>query len=69
VKEAHVLIVAKTLGILLIAVVGLATVIGAVFFQVAFAIYVALFLTAVGLIGMIFLCFAKLEVEDETTPH
>jgi len=63
-----VIVAAQTLGILLIAVVGLAAVIGAVLFQVSFAIYIALFLTAVAMIAIIGLCFAKLEVDDET-PH
>ncbi len=58
----------QTLGILLIAVIGLAAVIGAVLFQASFVIYIALFLTVVAMIGIITLCFAKLEV-DKDIPH
>lgn len=62
------LVAAQTLGILLIAVVGLAAVIGAVLFQASFVIYIALLLTLVAMVAIITLCFAKLEV-DEETPH
>jgi hypothetical protein len=66
--EATVIVALQTLGILLIAVIGLAAVIGAVLFHASFAIYIALFLTVVAMIGIITLCFAKLEV-DENVPH
>ena len=51
----------QVLGMLALAVVGLAVVVGAVLFQVSFAIYVALALTALSLVGIVTLCFGRIE--------
>lgn len=59
----------QTLGILLIAVVGLAAAVGAVLFQVSFVIYLALLLTVLALAGIISLCWGKLEVPDDAEHH
>jgi hypothetical protein len=59
-------VVLQTLGILLIAVIGLAAVIGSVLFQVSFVIYLALLLTVLAMVGIVSLCWGKLEDPD---PH
>lgn len=49
----------QVLGFLVLAVVALAAVIGAVLFQVSFAIYLALALTAACMVGIVTLCFGR----------
>lgn len=62
-------VVLQTLGILLIAVIGLAAVIGSVLFQVSFVIYIALLFTVLALAGIVSLCFGKLEDPQSGPPH
>lgn len=59
-------VVLQTLGILLIAVLGLAAVVGSVLFHLSFVIYLALLLTVLAMAGIISLCWGKLEDPD---PH
>ena len=49
----------QVLGFLVLSVVGLAAVIGTVFFQLSFVVYIALALTALTLVGIITLCFGR----------
>jgi hypothetical protein len=49
----------QVLGFLGLAVIALAAVVGAVLFQLSFAIYVALALTAACMIGIVTLCFGR----------
>jgi len=62
-------VVLQTLGILLVAVLGLAAVVGSVLFQVSFVIYLALLLTVIALLGIVSLCFGKLEDPQPGPPH
>jgi hypothetical protein len=56
----------QTLGILLIAVIGLVAVVGSVLCHVSFVIYLALLLTVLAMAGIVSLCWGKLEDPD---PH
>ncbi len=49
----------QVLGFLLLSVVGLAAVVGTVFFHLSFVIYLALALTGLTLVGIITLCFGR----------
>lgn len=49
----------QVLGFLVLAVVGLAAVVGTVLFHVSFVIYLALGLTAAMMIAIITLCFGR----------
>lgn len=49
----------QVLGFLVLAVVGLAAVIGSVFFHLSFVVYIALALTGLTLFGIITLCFGR----------
>lgn len=49
----------QVLGMLVLAVVGLAAVIGTVFFHLSFVIYIALALTALSMVGILTLCFGR----------
>jgi hypothetical protein len=59
-------VVLQTLGILLIAVLGLVAVVGSVLFHISFVIYLALLLTVLAMAGIISLCWGRLEDPD---PH
>lgn len=51
----------QVLGFLVLAVVALAAVIGTVLFQLSFVIYLALALTAACMVGILTLCFGRVE--------
>lgn len=51
----------QVLGFLVLAVVALAAVIGTVLFQWSFVLYIALALTALSMVGLVTLCFGRIE--------
>ncbi len=55
----------QVLGFLVLAVIGLAAVVGTVLFHVSFVIYLALALTAACMVGILTLCFGRVGESEK----